>query len=80
MSSELPDGGSVLLNLESELYFGLNAVGSMLWASLQAGESYDSAVGQIQQRFDVDRARIDADVEALLDQLDDKGLLNGSNV
>lgn len=79
MSSELPDGGSVLLNLESELYFGLNAVGSVLWNSLQAGKTYELTVSELLEQFDVDRARIDADVEALLNQLDAKGLLDGSN-
>lgn len=80
MSSELPDGGSVLLNLESELYFGLNAVGSLLWNALQAGDTYETAVARIQERFDVDRDRVDADVVSLLDQLDAKDLLESSRV
>ncbi len=80
MSSELPDGGSVLLNLDSELYFGLNVVGSLLWNALHAGETYELAVTRIQERFDVDRDRIDVDVASLLDQLDAKGLLETSNV
>jgi hypothetical protein len=75
MSSALPDGGSVLLHLDTELYFGLNEVGSLLWDSLYAGEPYETAVSKIEDRFDVDRERIDIDVAALLDQLDAKGLL-----
>jgi hypothetical protein len=75
MSSALPDGGSVLLHLETELYFGLNEVGSLLWDSLSAGEPYETAVSNIERRFGVDRERIDADVSALLDQLGAKGLL-----
>ena len=75
MSSELPDGGSVLLNLDSELYFGLNEVGTLLWNALQAGESYESVIGRLHAQFDVPRETLDADVTALLDQLDGKGLL-----
>jgi len=75
MNSALPDGSSVLLHLETELYFGLNQVGAVLWDALQKNESYESTATKIQSQFDVERSRVDADTAALLDQLDAKDLL-----
>ena len=65
---------AVVLNLESGTYFGLNSVGTRIWLLL---EQHDlaSACEQLQTEYEAPPERIEADVLALVDSLEDKGLI-----
>jgi coenzyme PQQ synthesis protein D (PqqD) len=62
--------GAVLFCSETELYFGLNSVGAIIWELLPQGATLDDLCAAVAARFpDVDRAMIAGDVADLLDEL-----------
>jgi hypothetical protein len=69
------DGELVVLNFDSETYFGLDAVGARIWEVLCASPTIEAAVGQLLSEFDVDEARLRTDVETLLGRMVDGGLV-----
>ena len=68
-------GESVLLNLSTGTYFGLDAVGTRLWHLIAEHGSTALAIETLLAEYDVDGLRLQKDVEALIDQLLAKGLL-----
>ena len=68
-------GETVLLDLESEQYFGLDEIGTRIWALLGEGRSSEDIVAVLLDEYDVDRARLAADVRELLGALLDAGLI-----
>lgn len=76
VSTELPDGGGVLLDLKSELYFGLNDVGVAVWEGIVNGRTFDEIVGQVHTDFGAPPAQISDDVAELLAELRSRGLVS----
>lgn len=68
-------GESVLLNLSTGTYFGLDAVGTRLWHIIAEHGSTELVIETLLAKYDVDALRLQKDVEALIDQLLAKGLL-----
>ncbi|MEP6958271.1 MAG: PqqD family protein [Nitrospirota bacterium] len=68
-------GESVLLNLGTGTYFGLDAVGTRLWHLITEHGSTALAIDTLLAEYDVDALRLQKDLEALTDQLLAKGLL-----
>jgi hypothetical protein len=68
-------GESVLLNLDTGTYFGLDAVGTHLWNLVAEHGSTALAIDTLLAEYDVDASRLRKDVTALIDQLLAKGLL-----
>lgn len=66
---------SVLLNLDTGTYFGLDAVGTRLWHLVAEHGSTASAITRLLAEYDVDEPRLQQDVHALITQLVAKGLL-----
>ncbi|MDH4073531.1 MAG: PqqD family protein [Gammaproteobacteria bacterium] len=66
---------TVLLNLESGIYFGLDGIGRLIWESVSAGKTLGHAVQTIVGEYEVDPARAEADVLAFASDLVDRGLL-----
>jgi hypothetical protein len=69
------DGESVLLNLDSGQYYGLNEVGTRMWQLLAEAARPELAVEPLLAEFDVAREELEADMLALLQQLAAKGLI-----
>ena len=69
------DGESVLLNLDSEVYFGLNTVGTFAWERLREGESLHQIAQALTVTYDVSQDEAMADLEALLGELVEHGLV-----
>lgn len=69
------DDESVLLDLKSGQYFGLNDVGTVLIQRLLAGESVEQAVGHIETEFNAPAEQIARDVTALISEMSSKQLL-----
>ena len=74
--SRLVGDETVLLNLETGLYFGLDGVGQVIWESVSAGENLGSAVEAIVAGFDVDEDQAAADVLTFAATLVERGLLS----
>jgi hypothetical protein len=68
-------GETVLLDLDSEQYFGLDAVGTRIWQLLGEGAGAEAVVETLLEEFEVERATLAADVSTLLDQLAEAGLI-----
>lgn len=74
------DEESVLLNLDSETYFGLDAVGTRMWTLLTTAPSIQAAYETLLTEYDVAPDVLRYDLQALLQQLLEQGLLERRNV
>ena len=68
-------GESVLLDIASENYFGLNQVGTRIWQLLDGGSDLRSAYDAVLAEYDVPAEQLEHDVIALVGQLADAGLV-----
>ena len=59
----------VLVNLATERYLGLNAVGARMWQVLSNAHSIQAAYAQLLSEYDVDAATLRADIEEFVEQL-----------
>ena len=67
------EGEAVLLNLDSEMYYGLDEVGTRMWVALESSDSIDAACTQLLTKYDVDSDRLQADlIELVRDLLEHK--------
>ena len=69
------DGEIVALDSDSSEYVATNRTGTALWRLLAEGTSRAQLVDELVNSFDVARERAEADVDAFLDGLREKGLL-----
>ena len=74
------DGESVILNLASETYFGLDKVGTQMWTSLTESGSIQVAYDVLLTEYDVDAQQLRIDLTELLTQLLDNGLVTLTHV
>ena len=75
LSSRLPDGSTVLLDPETELYFGLDEIGALVWSELAEGRSPPSILADLVDTFDAEHDEIERGLSALLDDLVNEGLI-----
>jgi hypothetical protein len=68
-------GETVLLDLASEQYFGLDAVGTRIWALLNEGAAAEAVVDTLLAEYAVERETLAADVDELLARLAEVGLI-----
>lgn len=66
---------TVLLNLRSEHYYGLEGVGARYWELVEAHTSFGDAVDQLRSEYDVSVETLTADLVALSRELRENGLL-----
>jgi PqqD family protein of HPr-rel-A system len=69
------DDESVLLDIESGMYFGLDAVGTTIWTMLAEGASEDAIAACLSEEYDLPASQIRADVDEFLQTLQSKGLV-----
>ena len=60
---------AILVNLNTEVYLGLNPVGARIWSALTDAPSIDAAYQTLLGEYEVEPARLRADLEELLGQL-----------
>ena len=68
-------GESVLLNLKSECYFGLDEVGTRIWKALTTSSSIQVAYETLLSEYDVDANKLRQDMENLIGKLTEQGLM-----
>ncbi|MEZ5577320.1 MAG: PqqD family protein [Candidatus Competibacteraceae bacterium] len=66
---------TVLLNLESGTYFGLDPVGSRFLELLEAEGTLAAVLAKMLEEFDVTEAQLEADLLRLADEMLASGLL-----
>lgn len=69
------DGESVLLNLETERYFGLDATGTRMWELVTSGPSTQIAYEKLLEEFEVEPEALRKHLTELLSGLVENGLL-----
>jgi hypothetical protein len=68
VSSDLA-GESVILNLKSGTYFGLNEVGTSIWQLIQEPKAVCDICKAILEEYEVDAQTCEIEVQALLEDL-----------
>lgn len=66
---------SVILNLDSERYYGLDDVGTRFLSALTTSDSIETAYDRLSREYDVDPQELRDDLLALVENLIDQGLL-----
>jgi len=66
---------AVILNLDSERYYGLDNVGTRFLSVLTTSETIESAYDRLRDEYDVDPQTLRTDLLALVENLVDQGLL-----
>src|SRR3984893_5175439 len=69
------DKESVLLNIETERYFGLDETGTRMWQLVTAAPRIELAYQQLLEEYDVDPGLLRANLTDLLGRLVENGLL-----
>ena len=72
-------GESVILNLDSERYFGLDDVGTRFLSVLTTSDSIEAAYNTLVTEYKVDGAVLRNDLLALVENLMDQGILIRTN-
>jgi hypothetical protein len=69
------DGESVLLNLATGTYFGLNATGTRMWQLIETHRVLEHVLAALSDEFDAPRSQLQTHLLDLVSQLESKGLL-----
>ena len=70
------DRESVLLNLETERYFGLDETGTRMWQVVTAAPNIEIALRQLQDEYDAEPHVLQNNLTELLGRLVENGLLS----
>ena len=68
-------GEAVILNLATGTYFGLDKVGTRIWHVLAEHGAKDKVIEVLLGEYEVEEGQLRSDVEHLIQQLSDKGLI-----
>jgi len=74
---QMVDGQVVMLELGSEDYYRLDAVGSRMWELLSTGGDVDAAYARLLEEYEVDEDVLRTDLENFIERLTARGLLRG---
>src|SRR2546428_9322199 len=66
---------AVMLNLKTELYLGLDAVGTRMWILLTESASIQLAYNSLLGEYDVEPARLERDLNEFIDKLLEQSLI-----
>lgn len=69
------DKESVLLNLDTERYYGLDETGTRMWQLLTSAPTIEAAYLELQNEFDVESELLRVHLTELLGRLVENGLL-----
>lgn len=69
----------VLANLDTGVYFTLNEIAARAWEVLTTTEKADAVVPALLEEYEVDEPTLRADIDQLLGQLQEHGLMQLSH-
>ena len=69
------DEEGIILNTNSENFFGLNSTALLMWQALQEYETVEAAQEALLSQFEVDSDTLKQDLMALIYKLEERGLL-----
>ena len=68
-------GETVLLNIESGVYYGLDAVGTRVWQLIMQGRTIANVCDTMIEEYEVAAQVLHADVMRLVGELHDRGIV-----
>ena len=68
-------GETVILDLKSETYFGLDEVGTRIWQLLVEKEDIQTINSTMLNEYDVEEDQVEKEIQNLLTQLDKAGIV-----
>ncbi len=69
------DGEAVVLNLDTGIYFGLDAVGTRIWRLIEDRKPLRAVLAALVDEYDAPPDRLQRDLLAFVEHLNGKGLL-----
>lgn len=73
--SQEVSGETVILDLASECYFGLDEVGTRIWQLIREQGELRAVYNTLLDEYDVDASRLLTDLEALINDACERGLI-----
>lgn len=73
------EGESVILNVDTERYFGLDDMGTRMLTVLTASDSIQSAYNALLEEYDVEPEKLRQDIHNFIEKLVEHGLLDASS-
>jgi hypothetical protein len=70
------DGEAVVLNLDTGIYFGLDAVGTRIWRLIEDRKPLRDVLVALVDEYDAPPDRLQRDLLAFVEHLNGKGLLS----
>ena len=74
--SQEVDGETVLLDLKSESYFGLDEVGTRIWQLLNDGSNLQAVFDTLLGEYDVEEQQLGKDLQDHIAQLVEAGIIS----
>jgi hypothetical protein len=68
-------GEVVILDMQSEEYFSFDGVGARIWEMIETPTTVREILAAILQAYDVEPARAESDLLAVLDEMAQEGLI-----
>ncbi|PHS41833.1 MAG: PqqD family protein [Sulfurovum sp.] len=69
------DGEMVLLDMESENYFGLDEVGTAIWQAMQEKETLKEVFEVLSEQYEVEAEMLEKDLSDFVNKLVESGLV-----
>ena len=69
------DGEMVLLDMESENYFGLDEVGTAIWQAMQEKETLKEVFDVLLEQYEVEAEMLENDLSDFVGKLQESGLI-----
>jgi len=73
------DGETVVLDLKSGIYYGLDAVGARVWSLIEQPSSLAAIRDAIMSEYDVDAESCGRDIMAFVNKMQELGLVDVTN-
>lgn len=70
------EDGAVLLNINTEQYFGLDEVGTSIWNSLNETDSVEATYQKLLDEYEVEPEQLNKDLHDLINKLAEHQLLS----
>jgi hypothetical protein len=68
--------GAVILDLESGVYYGLDAVGTFTWSVIQEPKAFSDVTGALLEEYAVERDRCVEDLKKLFTEMAERNLID----
>jgi hypothetical protein len=78
ITHETIDGETVILNLDTGSYYSIDKAGALIWSLIDAGASIRQIVEFVSRSYSDDHKEIEAGVYALVEKLEQEGLILAS--